>query len=328
VDAFLTAATKFVQLTATQLDHLFQTLALRRQQVQLESLLPPAVVRALAGQPNLADVLKPQVVTATVMLCDLRGFSALAEKSPLPELLQRVNLALSEMTTFITEFDGVIGDFQGDSALGFWGWPAPTPDQAELAARAALAVRRRFQKGVAHFDELLADFSCGIGLAHGECVAGRLGTADLMKVGVFGPVVNLAARLEGLTKTFGVPVVVDAALATELRATGAGRFVLRRLARVRPAGMTKTVEIFELLPREADRPVSLERPRITDRNLTDYEEGLALFERGDWSAALMVLSRVPGHDGPSSFLRRYIDAAGGMPSADWEGMVAFQKPAG
>ena len=97
------------------------------------------------------------------------------------------------MTSGIIDRDGVIGDFQGDAAMGFWGWPIPMDDQVDRAARAALDIRQGFARR-ARRRTPLAGFPCGIGIAHGPAIAGRLGTSDQFKVGRLGPVVNLASR--------------------------------------------------------------------------------------------------------------------------------------
>src|SRR5262249_15225984 len=147
----------------------------------------------------------------TVLFCDLRGSCKIAEEGQheMLGLWDRVSEALGIMTSSIIDHDGVIGDFQGDAAMGFWGWPLAGDDQVEQAARAALRILRRFGRAAVEDDSALKGFACGIGIAHGPAIAGRLGTAEQFKVGVFGPVVNLASRLESMTRRFGVPILID-----------------------------------------------------------------------------------------------------------------------
>ena len=123
------------------------------------------------------------------MFCDLRGFSQRLENEAgdLIGLLERVSRALGVMTHHILENSGVTGDFQGDATLGFWGWPFPSPDAAVNACRAALGIRAAFAKAAATKNHPLADFEMGIGIAHGRAVAGKIGTAEQVKVTVFGP---------------------------------------------------------------------------------------------------------------------------------------------
>ncbi|MFO0852136.1 MAG: adenylate/guanylate cyclase domain-containing protein [Gemmataceae bacterium] len=152
------------------------------------------------------------------------------------------------MTRAIVNEDGVVGDFQGDATMGFWGWPLPQPDQAERAARAALSIRREVRRFAQRRNHPLAGMECGIGVARGPAVAGRLGTYEQAKIGVFGPVVNRAARLEAATKRLGVPILIDAAVYDQLAKPGAVAGRLRKVARVVPKGLAEPLLIAELLP--------------------------------------------------------------------------------
>ena len=124
-------------------------------------------------------------------------------------LLERVSLALEVMTSQILRFGGVTGDFQGDAALGFWGWPLESPEAPLNACRAALAIREEFSRAQADPDHPLRDFETSIGISYGRAVAGKIGTREQVKVTVFGPVVNLASRLEAMTRELHVSVLID-----------------------------------------------------------------------------------------------------------------------
>jgi adenylate cyclase len=319
-DPEMTGAIAYTALTADIFGSLRQVLVMKKREVQLGNFLSPAVVRAVAGR-DINEVLKPQTIPVTVMLCDLRGSSRIAEEwaEDLEGLLEKVSAALDVMTTFITEYDGVIGDFQGDSALGFWGWPFDYGDQIERAARAALAIRREFAKAAAMRDPVLKDFACGIGLAHGRCIAGRIGTLDQFKVGVFGPVVNLAARLEGLTKKFKVPIIVDKNVADGLEGLKrTGQVRTRRLAMVQPAGMKQVHDLFEVLPPAAVPGTLPENQRV------QYENGLRAFLDRRWTQAAGLLR--PLSDGPSELLKEEIARGpNGQPPADWPGHISFES---
>ena len=100
------------------------------------------------------------------------------------------------MTHHILANSGVVGDFHGDAAMGFWGWPISMGNSIQQVCQAALAIQSEFALASAQPDHPLADFRAGLGIASGSAVAGRIGTTDQVKVTVFGPVVNLASRLE------------------------------------------------------------------------------------------------------------------------------------
>src|SRR6185503_14223643 len=138
-------------------------------------------------------------------------FSRSSERSAgdLLGLLNRVSEALGIMTHQILDEGGVVGDFHGDAAMGFWGWPIAHPDMVERSCRAALSIRAQFEAAACREGHPLADFRIGLGLATGRAVAGKIGTQDQVKVTVFGPVVNLASRLEGMTKLLRAPILLD-----------------------------------------------------------------------------------------------------------------------
>ncbi|HEV3122941.1 MAG TPA: adenylate/guanylate cyclase domain-containing protein, partial [Isosphaeraceae bacterium] len=241
---------KFTELVAAILKALIQVRKLQRSQAVLSQFFAPVVLSSLA-ESDANEVLAPRQTDVSVLFCDLRGFSLESEKhaDDLFGLLERVSKALRVMTHQILDQGGVIGDFQGDAAMGFWGWPLAQPDTVPRACLAALAIRAQFEANAAQPGHPLADFQVGIGIATGKAVAGRIGTLDQAKVSVFGPVVNLASRLEGMTRLLHTSILLDEATAQVARAQltpEQARF--RRIARVKPFGLESPVTITELLP--------------------------------------------------------------------------------
>src|SRR4029453_769896 len=197
----------------------------------------------------------------------------------------RLQAALSVMTEAITNQYGTIGDFVGDAAMGFWGWPKVGSASRDLteaikaACKAADILRERLHQK-ARGTGPLAGFACGMGIAAGDVVAGMLGTEDQRKIGVFGPVVNRAARLESMTKQFGVSILIDQTTATLLvRSDTNLQQQVRYLGTVLPVGMGQPLKVFELMPSEAD-PLRLPRAK-----LQLFEQGLKEFENANWPEA-------------------------------------------
>jgi adenylate cyclase len=308
---------KFTELLSSFLSSLRQMQALQRQHATLSHFFAPAVLAAMSEADPLA-VLEPRETEVTVLFCDLRGFSLRAERNAnqLLALLKRVSEALGVMTHHIFQGGGVLGDFQGDAAMGFWGWPIPQPDAIQRACQAALAIRLAFEEAARDPKHPLADFRVGIGVATGRAVAGQIGTVDQVKVTVFGPVVNLASRLEGMTKQIRAPILVDEATAHAVRHTVSREVVrCRRVARVKPYGMDRAVEISELLP-PAGR-----WPQLTDEHLQAYEEALDQFLVGNWSEAMELLQQVPARDRVKDFLTIFIAQYNRTPPTNWDGVI-------
>jgi adenylate cyclase len=142
----LLADLKFTELVASVLGALREVRRLQRQKAVLEQCFSRVVIKSLAGRdPEI--VLIPRETSVSVLFCDLRGFSREAEQNAddLMGLLKRVSEALGVMTSHIMKSDGVVGDFQGDAAMGFWGWPIDQGDSAARACLAALAIRTQFE---------------------------------------------------------------------------------------------------------------------------------------------------------------------------------------
>ncbi len=195
---------RFTELLAQFIAAIRQVRRLEQRHAAMSRFFSPAVADRIID-PNFEAQLDPKEGPITVLFCDLRGFSQQAERSgsQLRAFLARVSEALGVMTRSVLAEQGVIADFQGDAVLAFWGWPTPLADGPLAACRAALAIRERFATAAAKSDPVLAGFDVGIGIAHGPAIAGKLGTDEQIKIGVFGPVVNLASRLQGLGISLG-----------------------------------------------------------------------------------------------------------------------------
>lgn len=310
---------KFAELAGAILGALQQVRRLQRERAVLSRFFSPAVQRLLtAGEPEQA--LKPRQTDVTVLFCDLRGFSRKveAQSEDLLGVLERVSRALGVMTEQILDHRGVVADFLGDAALGFWGWPLADADMTQQACLAALGIRTYYEALGGRGDHALAGFRVGIGVATGRAVAGPIGTQEQAKVTVFGPVVNLASRLEGMTKLLHVPILIDEAtarLVKEGMPPRAGR--CRRLALVRPYGLETPLMVSELLPPQEGCPA------LTDEHVAHYEAALDAFLAGDWDSAYEQLHQVPADDLGKDLLIGFIIQHNHTPPAGWDGVIAL-----
>ena len=308
---------KFAEVVATTFSSFLEVRALQARQSALGQFFSPPVIAVLEkSDPDQA--LAPREVDVTVFFSDLRGFSLETERSAddLFGLLSRVSDALGVITRHILHEGGVIGDFHGDAAMGFWGWPITQSDTPERAARTAMAISRKFGQESRRRDHPLANFRIGMGMASGRVVAGKIGTADQVKVTAFGPAVNLAARLESMSRRLNANILLDGATAKSLAGKldkDIGR--LRRLVVVRPYGMETPEDIYELLAPAAEDPI------MSDEHIQYYEQALEAFVSGDWHRAWELLHQVPAADTSKDFLTTYIASRGRQAPADWDGVA-------
>jgi adenylate cyclase len=315
----LNADLRFTSLMAQFIGAIRQVRQLEKMQAGMSQYFSPMVVETMSGEFG-QSLLAPKISDVTVIFCDVRGFSQLSEDSAadLFSLLNRVSAALGTMTQNIVKYDGVVADFQGDAALGFWGWPVDANEGAIPACQAALAIHEGFSRARMNPGSPLAGFKIGIGLAHGRAIAGRIGSDEQAKVGVFGPVVNLGSRLEGMTKHFGVAILMDEATAVQVRSKLSpkeGR--CRRLGHFYPFGLKTSVAVSELLP-----PAGA-WSSLTEQQLAEFEEAVDAFTVGNWTQARALFERLPETDGPRAFYLDLLSHHNDKPPVDWDGIVAL-----
>lgn len=312
---------KFMVLMAQFIDSIRRVRKLEKSQASLSQFFSANVLETLTDE-SAEILLKPREGDITVIFCDVRGFSKMTERANdnLLPLLDRVIEALSAMTKQIVKYDGIISDFQGDAALGFWGWPVALVDGPLPACQAALAIQAFFAEAALTHEHPLAGFRIGIGIGHGRAVAGRIGSDEQVKIGVFGPPVNLGSRLESMTKQLRVSILIDEPTAEVVRGSmprTEGR--CRRLGRVRPYGLATSLMVSELLP-------PLEQcPLVTDKQIVEFETAVDAISRGDWPQAREILNSLPESDGPREFLMSFLAEHEHTPPAGWDGVIPLSK---
>jgi adenylate cyclase len=314
----LLAELRLAELMAQFVGAVRQVRVLEHQHGEMRQFFSPAVIETLISD-RCSAALEPRQGMVSVLFCDVRGFSQKVEESSqdLHALLARVREALSVMTRNILKYEGVIADFQGDAALGFWGWPSPNDEAALSACRAALAIHNTFAAAQHDVNHPLHGFRVGIGICHGEAIAGRIGSDEQIKVGVFGPVVNRASRLQDLTKAVGAPILMDGTTGAAVRGALSPREAsLRRVTLVRPPGISTPVEVFALTSALGDDA------GLGDDELQQFERAAAAWETGDWATAKELLKLLPSQDGPANFLRMAMSELGDAPPAAWDGALS------
>ncbi len=189
------------------------------------------------------DLLIGRDAEVTVLFCDIRGFSTIAERVGAERTIEWINDVLTELSQCVMKTDGVLVDYVGDELMAMWGAPAEQTDHANRACRSAVEMLKLIDPLRERWKEITPDrFGFGIGINTGMARVGNTGSRVKFKYGPLGNTVNLASRVQGITKKLGV-----AALITESTAEAIGRaFDYRRLAVVRPLGIVEPVGLHEL----------------------------------------------------------------------------------
>ncbi len=243
--------------------------------------MSPVMVERLARNPDQLH-LGGETRELTLLFCDLRGFTTISEKYDAQQLTSLVNRFLTPVTDVTLANGGTIDKYMGDAMMAFWNAPLDDPDHATHAVRAALEMNRRMgplnEELAAEAAEQGTAFSplkIGIGLNTGLACVGNMGSRQRFDYSALGDEVNLASRLEGLSKQYGVDIVMSGA--TRNRVSG---FVMLELDRIRVVGKTVPVTIFTLL----DEASAGQDPTIA-AGLAEQEAMLAAYRDQDWDFA-------------------------------------------
>ncbi len=219
-------------------------LKLRRRD-NLSRFLPHQVVTRISEGGDA--LLVPVQREVTILFSDIRGFTTLSETLPPQKVLALLDDYFGHMTQIVMAHEGMVNKFLGDGMLACWGAPDHTENHAELAMRAALDMRKKLAEINAwreqHGEPLLR---IGIGLHTGVVAAGMLGGAQQHEYTIIGDAVNVASRVEGLTKVVGVDILVSES--TWQRC--GGRFQVERVGEEHVKGRQEAVVLYSLKGRE------------------------------------------------------------------------------
>lgn len=241
--------------------------------------IPPRLVEELDASGKDAS-LEGDSRDMSVLFSDVRGFTTLSENLDARELTQLMNEFLTPITGVIQDYRGTIDKYMGDAVMAFWGAPLRDDDHAHHAVQAGLGMIR----AVAALREPFAangwpPIAVGVGVSSGVMNVGNMGSQFRLAYTVMGDTVNLGSRLEGLTKQYGVDMIVS-----EGTASRATQFTYRELDRVRVKGKHEPVAILEPLGLTAElEPAVREKAEV-------FQAFLAAYRAADWDRAEAVLA--------------------------------------
>lgn len=280
--------------------------------------VPPELVDEMLKDPD-AYSMQASNQELTVMFCDMRGFTDMSENMEPTQLQALLNGVFSRLTSIIRTNRGTIDKYMGDCVMAFWGAPVHTPDHAHLAVLSALEMVRAVEAiNADHRARGLPQIGIGIGLNTGTMCVGDMGSDIRRSYTVIGDAVNLGARLEGLSKVYGVGIV-----ASESTRNAAPDFVWQALDRVRVKGKAQAVAIFLPSPHAA----TLTDTRAQELALwTQFREA---YTQQQWDQAQELLTRLR-HLAPEQML--YHLAATRVTSMRarpidplWDGVTSFDS---
>jgi adenylate cyclase len=276
---------------------------------------PQVAEQLLQGEIELGGA----EVQATVIFTDVRNFTALAEKLTPTQSLQLLNEFLTEISRIIEAHGGVVDKYIGDGVMGVFGAPVPKDDDAQRAVRAAIAIRdgvRALGKSLAARGMPSPEVGCGMNTS--LVIAGNIGSPTRLNYTVLGDGVNLASRLEGLTKRYHVPIVAGARTRE-----GIDGVVWRELDKVRVRGRVNSERIYEPLgPEGAIGYYEMDQ-------LLAWHTALENFRKRRWGiarATFETLSVQPSYGRLCEIYLGYIrELEHKPPPSDWDGAFTLYE---
>jgi len=274
--------------------------------------LSPTLVERLSANPQ-ALVLGGELRDLTVLFSDIRGFTSMSEKMNPTELTALLNGFLTPMTDILLASEGTIDKYMGDAIMCFWNAPL---DIAEHERKACLAALRM----VASLEALNAGrekpLKVGIGLNSAPCCVGNLGSAQRFSYSAIGDGVNLASRVEGLTKGYGVSILV-----TEMTRAVAGDLAFLEVDLVRVVGRAEPVPIHTLIGDDTVASTPAFKALATD-----HTELIAAYRAADPDRAEAALAKARSHGSDDVaklydiYEERVAELRANPPAPGWDGV--------
>lgn len=255
----------------------------------------------------------------TVMFCDMRGFTKMSETMEPLQLQQLLNDVFSQLTDIIRMNRGTIDKYMGDCVMAFWGAPVDMPDHAQLAVKTAIEMAEAINSiNEKHKARGLPEIGIGIGLNTGTMCVGDMGSVTRRSYTVIGDAVNLGSRLEGLSKNYGVAVVVSGS--TRKLTTD---FQWQELDKVRVKGKQQAVSIYT--------PYRVSGPSHEDLSLElkTWAQFLQAYRSQNWDQCDLVLLNMQRLAPQKYLYHLYLERVAAMRrspvDAVWDGATNFDS---
>ncbi len=279
--------------------------------------VPPELVDEMVKDPDSYSM-KATSRELTVMFCDMRGFTKMSEQMEPTQLQELLTGVFSELTSLIRANRGTIDKYMGDCVMAFWGAPVETPEHANLAVKSAMEMANAVRGiNADHRARGLPEIGIGIGLNTGSMCVGDMGSNIRRAYTVIGDAVNLGSRLEGLSKVYGVDIVVSET--TRKQATD---FAWQELDRVRVKGKEQAVAIFWPLAPTAQ--VS----DATNTELKTWVSFVKAYRAQNWDQADVLMLNLTRMNAKKFLYQMYSERVASMRllpfDPEWDGATNFE----
>lgn len=295
----------------------FENLSYRENKLKslFSRFVPPEVIEDLIKTSDNKTNFVGQKQQIAILICDIRGFTTISEYNEPENVVSFLNKYFTVMVDIIKQNGGSIDKFMGDAIMALFGAPISYEDNCDRAVQAAIEMKNAL-KHISCENLFIPEnkkIDIGIGIHYGNVIFGSIGCAEKTDYTVIGDSVNLASRLEGLTKQYGVKIVISQDVVDNLKK----EFFIRMLDKVKVKGKSIAVSIYS---------VDFDDSEYNSEYLDCYRKALDLYFLGGWNLSREYFEKclqLASNDvAANCMLKRCIDFANNPPS-DWDGATSL-----
>jgi adenylate cyclase len=281
--------------------------------------VPPELVNQMAADPRKYSM-EPKAAELTILFSDVRGFTSISEALKPEELREYINDYLTDMSGIIrSKYNGTLDKYIGDAIMAFWGAPVDDPGHAQKGVLAALAMQKECAVLNARFRARgWPELKIGVGVNTGNVRVGDMGSQVRRAYTVMGDPVNVASRLEGRTKTYGVGILVGQNTRHAVKG-----IAFREIDCIKVKGKDEALSIYEPLGPEKEVDEAMRR------ELQLWTLALEAYRAADWDSAEAALAKLRAAHPESGlyalYAERIAEFRASPPPADWGGVTVFHE---
>ena len=295
----------------------------RKTRKMLSQYVSPAVLSEVMDKSDSA--LTAEVGTSeelSILFSDIRSFTSFSEAVEASQVVEQLNYYLQEMVDLVFEHEGTLDKFIGDAVMAFWGAPIINPAHARHAVMTALDMIDRMDYVNKHFTEMNYPlFKIGVGIHTGKVILGNIGSDKKLDYTVIGDGVNLASRMEGLTKEYGCPILISESTYQVIK----GEIYSRIIDSVRVKGKDKPISIYQPLTNPNAKPEEIE----TGKQMAEQVgEAFGLYQSRQWPESIKMYQEIlkiwVDDKSSQSMIERCQEFMESPPPDDWDGCYTMK----
>ncbi len=282
----------------------------RRVRGMLAQYVSPAVLSEVMDKAD--DILQAEVGATrevTIFFSDIRGFTTLSETNDPKQTVEMLNYYFREMIDIVFKHNGTLDKFIGDAVMAFWGAPIRSESHAKDAVASAMEMKKKLVEINTYFQSKnYPTIKIGMGVHTGNVILGNIGSEKKLEYTIIGDNVNLASRLEGLTKHYGVDMLISETTYEKLKA----EIVCRVVDAVRVKGKNKPIRIYQPFDNAPD-------------TVREFDSAFSHYQQRRWLDALAIYKNFPEDPVAQVFIERCAYLQANPPGSDWDGVYTLKE---